>query len=118
MKKLLLSVMAAVLLLMAGCEQQQQAPVQQPPHTHEPHVHNFQKWYMNPEKHWHFCECGARSDEGEHQLQEDGTCDICSGVISKDADGSAVVYLFDQKGKLYCTAWYDADGNMIDEEMK
>ena len=114
MKKLLFSVLAAVLLL-AGCKQQPQVPVQQP-HVHEPHEHNFRQWYVNPQKHWQFCEGGEKANEGEHQLRNDGSCAVCTGVVVESDDGSAVVYLYDQAGELYCTAWYDEYGNMIEEE--
>lgn len=51
-----------------------------------PHTHQFSdEWKHNNSRHWRECECGERTDVGEHSY-EDGYCTVCG---AKDPDYTA-----------------------------
>ena len=41
-------------------------------HEHDP----GEEWETDEDSHWHECECGEKSDEGEHEYK-DGECAVC-----------------------------------------
>lgn len=88
------------------------------------HEHSFStEWKYDDVSHWHECECGARTDEGAHEVLDDswkfndkdfiyeGVCSICEGVIHKEIEeGVRIQGIAEYENKLFATAneAYDA----------
>ena len=71
--KLVATSLVAAAMMLTGCGK-------------EEHEHSFSKtWKSNDEQHWHECECGEKSDLGDHvDEDQNGKCDVCEKTVPVD----------------------------------
>lgn len=66
------------------------------------------EWAVNKDGHWQ-----AEGDVQSHVLEE-GTCTVCGADVYFYEDGTADVYLCDDRGNWTLYIWYDADGTVVE----
>lgn len=75
------------------------------------------EWTCDAKNHWQICdECGEKVNVGKHTLNDELMCTVCNSMVADFGD-SFTVYTYDEHDNIVRTAEYDAENNLISENV-
>lgn len=74
------------------------------------------EWDVNAFSHWRLCDdCGEKTDEGSHTLDDTLTCTVCGREIIEYDDGTRMVCVYTDNGEPLVITEYAPDGELVND---